>query len=98
MKYLKISSIYTSIFEEGEVDTAWFSNKKERRERGREGGRKKGKKEGWMKGGKKKRNGNVTYQRRQWQPTPVLLPGKSHGRRSLVGYSPWGHKELDAIE
>ena len=31
--------------------------------------------------------------RRQWQPTPVLLPGKSHGR-SLVGYSPWGLKEL----
>ena len=29
-------------------------------------------------------------QRRQWHPTPVLLPGKSHGRRSLVGYSPWG--------
>ena len=28
--------------------------------------------------------------RRQWRPTPVLLPGKSHGRRSLVGYSPWG--------
>ena len=31
--------------------------------------------------------------RRKWQPTPVLLPGKSHGWRSLVGYSPWGHKE-----
>ena len=31
-------------------------------------------------------------------PTPVLLPGKSHGRRSLVGYSPWGHKESDKIE
>ena len=30
-------------------------------------------------------------QRRQWQPTPVLLPGKSHGRRSLLGSSPWGH-------
>ena len=30
-------------------------------------------------------------QRRQWQPTSVLLPGKSHGRRSLVGCSPWGH-------
>ena len=30
-------------------------------------------------------------QRRQWHPTPVLLPGKSHGRRSLVGCSPWGH-------
>ena len=29
-------------------------------------------------------------QRRQWQPTPVLLPGKSHGRRSLEGCSPWG--------
>ena len=33
--------------------------------------------------------------RRQWQPTPVLLPGKSHGRRSLVGCSPWGREELD---
>ena len=33
--------------------------------------------------------------RRKWQPTPVLLPGKSHGWRSLVGYSPWGRKELD---
>ena len=31
----------------------------------------------------------------KWQPTPVLLPGKSHGLRSLVGYSPWGHKESD---
>ena len=30
------------------------------------------------------------YRRRQWHPTPVLLPGKSHGRRSLVGHSPWG--------
>ena len=34
-------------------------------------------------------------QRRQWQPTPVLLPGKSHGRRSLVGCSPWGGEESD---
>ena len=32
---------------------------------------------------------------RRWQPTPVFLPGKSHGQRSLMGYSPWGHKELD---
>ena len=31
--------------------------------------------------------------RRQWQPTPVLLPGESHGRRSLVGCSPWGLEE-----
>ena len=31
--------------------------------------------------------------RRKWQPTPVFLPGKSHGQRSLVGYSPWGRKE-----
>ena len=34
----------------------------------------------------------------KWQPTPVPLPGKSHGRRSLVGYSPWGRKELDTTE
>ena len=37
-------------------------------------------------------------QRRQWQPTPVLLPGKSHGRRSLVGCSPWGHEQSDTTE
>ena len=33
-----------------------------------------------------------------WHPTPVLLPGKSHGRRSLVGCSPWGHWESDTTE
>ena len=37
-------------------------------------------------------------QRRQWQPTPVLSPGKSHGPRSLVGYSPWGCEESDTTE
>ena len=36
--------------------------------------------------------------RRAWQPTPVLLPGESHGQRSLVGYSPWGCKELEMTE
>ena len=36
--------------------------------------------------------------RRRWHPTPVLLPGKSHGQRSLVGCSPWGHKESDTTE
>ena len=36
--------------------------------------------------------------RRKWQPTPVFLPGKPHGWRNLVGYSPWGHKELDVTE
>ena len=36
--------------------------------------------------------------RRQWQATPVLLPGKSHGHRSLVGCSPWGRYELDMTE
>ena len=35
---------------------------------------------------------------RKWQPTPVFLPGESHGWRSLIGYSPWGHKELDMTE
>ena len=36
--------------------------------------------------------------RRKWQPTPVLLPRKFHGWRSLVGYSPWGHEESDMTE
>ena len=36
--------------------------------------------------------------RRKWQPTPGFLPGKSYGRRNLVGYSPWGLKELDTTE
>ena len=36
--------------------------------------------------------------KRAWQPTPVFLPGKFQGQRSLVGYSPWGHKLLDTIE
>ena len=39
-----------------------------------------------------------SYWRRKWQPTPVLLPGKSHGRRSLIGYSPWGPEESDMTE
>ena len=42
--------------------------------------------------------GSYCCPRRQWHPTPVLLPGKSHGRRSLVGCSPWGHEELDTTE
>ena len=41
--------------------------------------------------------GNTPW-RREWQPTPVFLPGKSHGQRSLVGCSPRGHKELDTTE
>ena len=35
---------------------------------------------------------------RKWQPTPVFLPGKFHGWRTLEGYSPWGHKESDVTE
>src|SRR5574337_761434 len=35
---------------------------------------------------------------REWQPTPVLLSGKFHGLKSLVGYSPWGCKESDVTE
>ena len=38
------------------------------------------------------------YRRRRWHPTPVLLPGKSHRQRSLVGCSPWGHEESDMTE
>ena len=40
----------------------------------------------------------ISSWRRKWQPTPVLLPGKSHGWRSMVGYCPWGRKESDTIE
>ena len=40
----------------------------------------------------------VVVWRRQWHPTPVLLPGKSHGWRSLVGCGPWSHEELDGTE
>ena len=36
--------------------------------------------------------------RREWQPTPVVLPGESCDQRSLVGYSPWGHEESDMTE
>ena len=36
--------------------------------------------------------------RREWQPTPVFLPEESYGQKSLVGYSPWSHKESDMTE
>ena len=36
--------------------------------------------------------------RRAWLPTPVFLPGEFHGQRSLMGYSPWGPKEMDTTE
>ena len=41
---------------------------------------------------------NVVCRRRQWHPTPGFLPGKSHGRRSLVDCSPWGCKESDTTD
>ena len=41
--------------------------------------------------------GKISW-RRKWQSTPVLLPGKSHGQRSLVGYRPQGSKESDTTE
>ena len=40
----------------------------------------------------------IQPKRRKWQPTPVFLPGKSHGKRSLVGYSPWSRKEWDTTK
>ena len=46
----------------------------------------------------KKKNYYMIQQRKQWHPTPVLLPGKSHGQRSLVGCSPWGRYESDTTE
>ena len=52
--------------------------------------------EGWYgeMGGRFQREGIFPW-RRKWQPTPVFLPGESHGWRSLVGYSPQGRKESD---
>ena len=48
---------------------------------------------------KAKLTGSTRVQwRRRWHPTPVLLPGKFHGRRSLVGCSPWGREESDTTE
>ena len=41
--------------------------------------------------------GKISW-RREWLPTPVFLPGKSHGQRSLAGYSPWDGKELNTTE
>ena len=41
---------------------------------------------------------SIYIRRRQWHPTPGLLPGKSHGQRSLVGCSPWGRKESETTE
>ena len=43
------------------------------------------------------RSGKILWNRK-WQPAPTLLPGKSHGQRSLAGYNPWGHKEADTTE
>ena len=42
--------------------------------------------------------GRIDPLRRKWLPTLVFLPGEFHGQRSLVGYGPWGHKELDMAE
>ena len=41
---------------------------------------------------------SISWRRRQWHPTPVLLPGESHGWRSLEDCSPWGHEDLDTTE
>ena len=42
-------------------------------------------------------SGRVPW-RRKWQPVAVFFPGKFNGQRSVVSYSPWGHKELDTTE
>ena len=36
--------------------------------------------------------------RKAWQPSPVFLPGESHGQRNLLDYSPWGHTQWDTTE
>ena len=58
--------------------------------RGRRGGRVPQRDGRWWRGGSRWRAlGGISGYQWQWHPTPVLLPGKSHGRRSLVGCSPW---------
>ena len=42
--------------------------------------------------------GQEDHLEKEMQPTPVFLPGKFHGPKSLVGYSPWGHKELNMAQ
>ena len=49
--------------------------------------------ETWKRHGFDPRLGKIPW-RRKWQHTPVFLPGKSNGQRSLVGYSPWGHNRV----
>ena len=46
----------------------------------------------------RKTSTSALLRRRQWEPTPALLPGKSYGQRSLVSCSPWGLKELGITE
>ena len=54
---------------------------------------------GDLKGKEIQKEGICVYiGRRKWQPTPVFLPVEFHGQRSLVGYSPWGHKDSDMTE
>ena len=53
---------------------------------------------GWLGKDSLLEHGQLQTQRRQWQPTPILLPGKSHGQKSLVGCSPWGCEESDTTE
>ena len=49
---------------------------------------------GEMRWGLIPRSGKIPWSR-EWQSTPVFLPGESYGQRSIAGYSPWGHKESD---
>ena len=61
-------------------DTKWLNGKESASQRRRRGF------DPWVR---------KTPWRRKRQPTPVFLPGESHGQRSLAGYSPWGRKDLD---
>ena len=60
-------------------------------------------KESTCQGRRQKRHGfdpwvGMISWKRKWQPTPVFLPGESHGQRSLADYSPWSHKKRDMTE
>ena len=52
----------------------------------------------WKRSQRKLTQSSANIRRRRWHPTPVLLPGKSHGQRTLVVCGPWGREELDMTE
>ena len=84
---------YTLTCSERETDRGRGSNRQKREARGENGKVSAAKWQKLVSSGER-----YLGVRRRWHPTPVLLPGKSHGQRSLAGCSPWSLEELDTTE